>query len=488
MPTPALTAAQNAARRVYDWTNVRLTREQTAQILYRAGFRGQNLVNMVAIAGRESGYRPGIHGTASPKAAVSGDRGLFGINYSNDKALKAAGVIRTATDLFDPLTNARAAYFLSKGGTNLFPWGAMKGGWTSGGDPFYGTDRTKALAAVQNAANQGLLDPNAAAGDLGGLVAPSGNPFGGSLDASFAAAGSFGGAGPAGPAGPDLAAVRTWMNNNEGVFNAWLKTQDPAAQTEIINSLKGGGSLQDVAALQQKYGQGVVDYTQYLAALPQQQQQEALGKLGAEAPGAPAPTPAPSQQMTDLLRTLGVSYPNAPQPTPALLAFLNGVGLNLSTAEDVKNRAIQRIGAATTDAMADIDRTAGRTKQNVTADLVRRGVLSSGEANTRYARQAEDVAVQQRNVTTAGAMAKETADVSAKQAQDLARQQAIDRVISAEQEQATQTATSKAQTDALRATQAASDLAWQRQQLAQSQSNQQELDIIKQGATQGVVL
>jgi hypothetical protein len=184
--------------------------------------------------------------------------------------------------------------------------------------------------------------------------------------------------------------------------------------------------------------------------------------------------------MTDLLNTFGVSYPNAPNPTPALLAFLKGIGLNLSTAEDVKRRALERIGASTSDAMADIDRTAGRAKQNITGDLVRRGVLSSGESNTRYARHGEDVANQQSDVQRTSTQATENVDSAYTQARDLARQQALDRIIGAEQTQATDRAQSAAQVDATRAQQQAADDAWQRQKAAQDASVKAQEDALRQ--------
>jgi hypothetical protein len=143
-----------------------------------------------------------------------------------------------------------------------------------------------------------------------------------------------------------------------------------------------------------------------------------------------------SQELSSLLGQLGVNYSNAPTPTPALLAFLKGIGMNLQTAQQLRDRALERIGAATSAARADIERSAGRSKQNVTADLIRRGVLQSGEANTRYARQAEDVAVKQADVTRASTTAAAESEYSLKQSQDQARMQALDRVIATEQDQA----------------------------------------------------
>lgn len=133
-----------------------LTGETVAQILYQAGFRGQDLINMVAIAQRESAWTPEAHRTDRDPSALSGDRGLFQINSVWDEQLMAAGIIASPRDLFDPVKNAQAAaYVLSKQG--YAAWGAASGGWTSGGDPLYGTNMTAAQRAVQSAQSTGLL-------------------------------------------------------------------------------------------------------------------------------------------------------------------------------------------------------------------------------------------------------------------------------------------------------------------------------------------
>jgi len=134
-----------------------LTGETVAQILYQAGFRGQDLINMVAISKRESGWMPDAHRTDQDPAALSGDRGLFQINYIWDDQLIAAGIISSPQDLFDPVKNAMAAkYVLEQQG--YAAWGAASGGWTQGGDPFYGTDRTAAQNYVNSAQSQGLFE------------------------------------------------------------------------------------------------------------------------------------------------------------------------------------------------------------------------------------------------------------------------------------------------------------------------------------------
>ena len=158
------------SRKAYFWNNIEnnrydyrevngnlyMTTESVAQVAYDAGFRGESLLAIVAIAGRESSYSPVVHGTASSQSKISGDRGLWQINYVHDDNLVAAGIISSNTpegkkELFDPLTNAKAAFFLSSNGTNFSPWNAAAGGYTADGDPFYGTNVYKAAEAINNA-------------------------------------------------------------------------------------------------------------------------------------------------------------------------------------------------------------------------------------------------------------------------------------------------------------------------------------------------
>ncbi len=134
-----------------------LQREAVAQLLYGAGFRGEDLVSMVAIAGRESGYEPTAHRTNRDPSQMVGDFGLFQINYINDTpALREAIGMTDRAQLLDPEMNARAAHYLYERG-GLQPWTAAEGGWTADGDPLFGTDVDAARAAVERAAESGLL-------------------------------------------------------------------------------------------------------------------------------------------------------------------------------------------------------------------------------------------------------------------------------------------------------------------------------------------
>lgn|GEM_PF-1607643 len=134
------------------YTGGPLNRTQLAQLFHEAGFRGENLVNMVAIAMRESSGDPAAFNGNS----ATGDKsyGLTQINMigaMGPERREAFGL--TSNDqLFDPQTNARVAFELSNNGTNLSPWGAYKGLANT-----YNTDVSAARAAVAEAQAQGLL-------------------------------------------------------------------------------------------------------------------------------------------------------------------------------------------------------------------------------------------------------------------------------------------------------------------------------------------
>src|SRR5687768_6766669 len=121
-----------------------LSAENVAQIAYQAGFREPALSQMVAIARRESSYNPTAWRADNPGGGT-GDVGLWQINYVNLPTLRAIG-ITSINQLLDPITNAKAAKYLYDR-SGLQPWTAGPGGWTAGGDPFYGTN----LQAAQNA-------------------------------------------------------------------------------------------------------------------------------------------------------------------------------------------------------------------------------------------------------------------------------------------------------------------------------------------------
>jgi hypothetical protein len=101
------------------------------QVLQQAGFQGNGLRTAYAIAMRESGGRPdAFNGNTG-----TGDRswGLFQINTLGSLAsrIKKLG-LRAEQDLLDPVTNALAAFKLSRGGRDFGAWGIGPNAYRSG--------------------------------------------------------------------------------------------------------------------------------------------------------------------------------------------------------------------------------------------------------------------------------------------------------------------------------------------------------------------
>lgn len=315
-----------------------LSRTQVAQFLYDAGFRGDDLIKMVAIAGRESGYQTDAHRTDQDKSKVSGDRGLFQINYVNDKGLLNAGIITSKSDLFDPAVAARAAKWLFDQ-SGLAPWAAGPGGWKQGGDPLYGTkyDETKS--------------------ELSG-----------------------------------------WT---PGATSSSLEAPTVATET-------------------------VVRDTQYDPTYTE-----------------PKTDPKAQKGLTDMLGRFGIDYPDAPRATPQLLAFMRGLGLSYDTIQDAARVRTSQVEGRSADARQDLQRADQRQRVAITSDLQQRNVLSSGAANTQYARQAEDVVAKQADITRSEADAIGNINIEKAAGQDALRTRGTEVILSEEEKQATDTATSK---------------------------------------------
>ncbi len=104
-----------------------LTAKELVQLLAAVGFEGKALKIAWAVAMRESRGHPTSHN----KNANTGDNsyGLFQINM-----IGSLGVDRLAkfqdkigitkmSDLFNPVANAKAAYYMTEGGTDWGSWG-----------------------------------------------------------------------------------------------------------------------------------------------------------------------------------------------------------------------------------------------------------------------------------------------------------------------------------------------------------------------------
>lgn len=205
--------------------------------------------------------------------------------------------------------------------------------------------------------------------------------------------------------------------------------------------------------------------------LPQGQTKGGGGQtpLVQPAPAAAASTDTTSPELTNLLSSLGINYEKAPAASPGLLAFLRGVQGSFSTAEQTRLDTQNDIRTKATTGREDINRTYNRNQTNITADLVRRGVLQSGEATGRYARSAEDKAAKLTDLSNTETSGIKAADNVYNTTADALRRQALEQVIGREQELATAAGQSAAQQQAIQAAHNEAELAYQRQQKAQKE-------------------
>ena len=106
---------------------VELTSKELVELLAAVGFEGKALKTAWAVVMRESRGHPTSHN----KDASTGDNsyGLFQINMIGslgvDRLAKFQdniGIAKVA-DLFDPVTNAKAAYYMTDGGADWGSWG-----------------------------------------------------------------------------------------------------------------------------------------------------------------------------------------------------------------------------------------------------------------------------------------------------------------------------------------------------------------------------
>jgi hypothetical protein len=107
----------------------KLTPAQVAKLAYDAGFRGKDLITAVAIAGGESGWDAAAH---NPNANTGDNSyGLFQINMLGKMgpSRRASWGLSNNEELFDPVTNLRAAFALyTNRGGNFKDWSVYKNG------------------------------------------------------------------------------------------------------------------------------------------------------------------------------------------------------------------------------------------------------------------------------------------------------------------------------------------------------------------------
>lgn len=159
----------------------------------------------------------------------------------------------------------------------------------------------------------------------------------------------------------------------------------------------------------------------------------------------PATDPAAQQGLTDMLGRFGIDYPDGPRATPQLLAFMRGLGLSYDAIQDAARVRTSQVQGRSADARQDLQRADQRKRVAITSDLQQRNVLSSGAANTQYARQAEDLVAKQADITRTEADAIGNIGLEQAAGEDALRQQALERTIGADEQQQTQEAQSEEQ-------------------------------------------
>lgn len=102
------------------------------EILHEAGFRGKKLESAWAIVMKEStGWPKAYNGN---RATGDSSYGLFQINMIGNLGPDRREIfgIKSNKELFDPLTNAKAAYHMSNGGKNWYSWDIDSNGYNGG--------------------------------------------------------------------------------------------------------------------------------------------------------------------------------------------------------------------------------------------------------------------------------------------------------------------------------------------------------------------
>lgn len=99
-----------------------MTLSEVISIARAAGFTGNGLITAVAIAIAESALNSNATGDVNIQTNKWGPSiGLWQIRSLKPEYLYLEP-IRNAATLYDPLTNAKAAFAISKGGTDFSPW------------------------------------------------------------------------------------------------------------------------------------------------------------------------------------------------------------------------------------------------------------------------------------------------------------------------------------------------------------------------------
>jgi len=122
LANPPATRAEAISRsQQYAGTSTGLSPVQLKAVLARQGFSGENLHIAWALAMRESNGQPGAIGHVNPNGTR--DHGLFQVNDIH------LGRSLDPAVMYDPDSNAAAAFKMSSHGTDFSAWGIGTKGW-----------------------------------------------------------------------------------------------------------------------------------------------------------------------------------------------------------------------------------------------------------------------------------------------------------------------------------------------------------------------
>lgn len=216
-----------------------------ADVAYNAGVRDRtNLIRAIAIAFAESGFNERAHNPVPPDDSY----GLWQINMygSLGPARRQKYGLTANSDLYNPVTNAKAMYDISGGGKNWKPW-----------TTYQGARYTLALPAATLAADARLVKAGAGA-VAGGVVEGTQDAVSGLLTPVQAAGEALNMAGKAG----------AWLSNR----NNWFRI----AKVGVGLALVSGGVFLATKPITAKAGKVIVQ-----TALPIGKAGKAIAAAGA---------------------------------------------------------------------------------------------------------------------------------------------------------------------------------------------------------------
>lgn len=146
-----------------------------------------------------------------------------------------------------------------------------------------------------------------------------------------------------------------------------------------------------------------------------------------------------------VLQQLNLDAQDKPFYTPALLAYMRGVGMSLSQAEDNRANAQFEAQRSYQQGVDELGRVSAADRKNLTAGLQDRGVLRSGEATNRYNEQDNAKARTSNALETTKSDRMRAIDTAYGQVEDTLRQQTTERLMTAEQDDADRRAVEEAQ-------------------------------------------